>query len=115
MVDIIDTRDDSPFPSASMMDLDMMRAGKVLHGATDDEANYGRRIEGVGETVVALIYGTEEHDGERDNLCRRIEMMHDVYETLRKAAAKMAAAGLAVAEEHEVLAAFVTPKPFPEG
>ncbi len=111
MVDYIETRDDSPFPSASMMDLDMMRAGQVFDdGRTSTHA---RRIEGVGETNVALVYGTAKNDPQRDNLCRRIEMMGDLYEALRKAAEKMAAAGLEIGEEHAVLAEFVTPKPYP--
>lgn len=104
-IDIPDT-DDSPFPSHSMMDLDMLRAGRVLADS------YSRRIESVGETVVAEIAGTAMEDSERDVLCRRIEMMGDVYETLRKAAAKLVVAGVDASEEHEVLAAFVSPKPF---
>lgn len=111
--DIIDTRDDSPFPSASMMDLDMMRAGEVIIAeGISAFSQYGRRIEGVGETNVALIYGTSESDPARDVLCRRIEMLGDLYETFRLAVARMAAAGMDVSEEHEVLAGFVTPKPF---
>lgn len=113
MVDYIETRDDSPFPSGSMMDLDMMRAGNVLDTQYPAQSVFGRRIEGVGETYVALVYGVAKADPQRDNLCRRIEMMCDLYETLRKAAEKMAAAGLEVGEEHAVLADWVTPKPYP--
>ena len=111
--DIIDTRDDSPFPSASMMDLDMMRAGSVFLDYGPDQ--HARRIESVGETNVALVYGTAQQDPARDLLCRRIEMMGDMFETLRRAAEKMAAAGLDAREEHEVLAAFVVPKPYGQG
>lgn len=104
--DIIDTRDDSPFPSASMMDMDMYRAGPV------NMITFARRIEGVGETVVAEVAGTALADHERDILCRRIEMVADLFETLRRATEKMTAAGMDTVEEHQVLADFVTPKPF---
>ncbi len=76
--DFIDTRDDSPFPSASMMDLDMMRAGNVLPHGIEAFAEHARRIEGVGETNVALVYGTAQEDPQRDDLCRRIELMGDL-------------------------------------
>lgn len=103
-------KDDSPFPSGSDMDLDMWRASRPNPDAS-------RFIESVGNTYVAKVLsdGSEVANGERDTNARRIEMLGDLYEALRRAAEKMSEAGLEVGEEHAVLAEFLTPKPFPEG
>jgi hypothetical protein len=106
--------DTSPFPSASDMDLDMWRAQKP-------SADGSRAIEGVANDIVCKVYGMAGNDTgmstehSRDMATRRIEMLGDLYETLRVAADKLAKAGLDADEENTVLSEFVTPKPFKEG
>lgn len=104
-----ETKDDSPFPSASTMDLDMWKAGHV------HPAKFSRPIEGVAGAYICEVYGAEHDDAQRDATARRLEMMGDLYETLRRAAEKMAKAGLDVSEENQVLGLFVAPKPFARG
>lgn len=101
-------KDNSPFPSGSEMDLDMWRAGRP-------EPDGARGIAGVANARIAKVYAPDGDIGERDLLARRIEMVGDLYEGLRRAAEKMSEAGLNVADEHAILAEFITPKPFPEG
>lgn len=99
----IDTHDDGPFPGAGEMGLELYQAG--VRTAPVGAAPF-RPITGPGGVLVARVYG------DNDLLARRIEMIGDVYETLRKATDKMVAAGIDVSEEHEVLGLFVAPKPF---
>lgn len=107
MVDKINddaAKDDSPFPSLSDMDLDMWRADYNL------EANGSRRILAPLGPVCFVCSTNEE--GLRDATARRIEMVGDLYEALRRAAEKMSAAAMDVAQESQVLSEFVTPKAF---
>jgi len=99
-------KDSSPFPSHSDMDLDMWRAN--AHPNPDGSRN----IEAPGDWVVCKVFASADRNV-RDLTARRIEMVGDLYETLRVAADKLAAAGIDVAQEHEVLAEFLAPKPFP--
>ena len=101
-------KDDSPFPSGPEMDLDMWRAGGIGPDGT-------RVIEAPTNYIVAKVYAPDGDANARDTVARRIEMLGDVYEGLRRAAEKMSAAGLNVGEENQILSEFVTPKPFPEG
>ena len=98
--------DPSPFPSHSEMDLDMWQATTIGGDGT-------RSIEAPASYLVAKVYAPDGDGQQRDVVARRVEMVGDLYETLRRAAEKMAAAGLDISEEHEVLSAFCSPKPFP--
>lgn len=106
--EVTGTADKSAFPSAAEMDLDMLRAGPVR--ARHITAAWCRTIDGVADQEFCVVYGNGENDLDRDRFSRRIEMMGDLYEALRRAAEKMEAAGLNASEENEVLSNFVTPK-----
>ena len=97
-------KDDSPFPSLSDMDLDMWRAAP-------DRQPDGSRLIAAPDGPVCKVISTNE-PGLRDVTARRIEMIGDLYEALRRAAEKMSAAGMDVAQESQVLSEFVTPKAF---
>ena len=99
---------DSPFPSGPEMDLDMWRAGLPQPDGT-------RSIEAPASYLVAKVYAPDGNADMRDAQARRIEMLGDVYEALRRAAEKMSEAGMDVSDEHAVLAEFVSPKPFKDG
>ncbi len=101
-------KDDSPFPDQSDMDLDMLRVSRPMPDGT-------RMIKGADDVTVARIPYHGDDPAERDAMARRIEMMGEVYEALRVAAEKMAAAGMDVSTEHRILTEFVSPKPFAEG
>lgn len=94
-------KDDSPFPSGPEMDLDMWRASSHVN------PDGTRTIEAPADDVIARVYG--------DVTTRRIEMLGDLFEGLRRAAEKMSAAGLDVSEENQILGEFVSPKPFEHG
>lgn len=97
-------KDDSPFPSLSDMDLDMWRAASRLN------ADKSRTIE-TTDGPVCKVYSTNV-PGLADATARRIEMLGDLYEALRRAAEKMSVAGMDVSQESQVLSEFVTPKAF---
>ena len=112
MASDIPTKDSSPFPSASDMDMDMWRATRPVG------ANRPIRITSNSEAprTVAMVYPLTKGDtGTRDMWARRLEMMGDLYEALRRAADKMALHGMDVSEENTVLGEFCAPKPFAEG
>lgn len=95
------------FPTAAELDLDMWKAQAV----NPDGSRY---IEGVAGSMICAVYGTGPVDATRDMHTRRVEMIGDVYEALRRAAEKMSAAGLDVDSEQAVLGDFIAPKPFKE-
>lgn len=99
-------KDSSPFPSGPEMDLDMWKAGR-RNPAGYRSLNLMEQ-EPMCHLCLARVYAD-------DTTTRRIEMVGDLYEGLRRAAEKMSEAGMDVAEEHAILAEFITPKPFPEG
>jgi hypothetical protein len=101
--------EDSPFPSSADMDLDLMHASNGVH-----PDNHYRVIEGVAGASVAFVHGEARHDADRDTLARRIEMMGDLYDELRKLADRARAAGVDVEQAEMVLSDFVAPKPFPQ-
>jgi hypothetical protein len=101
--------DTSPFPSAGEMDLDMWRAKPTV------DADNARSIEGAGEVgVICKVPGAGPRDADRDSTARRLEMVGEVYEELRKLADKARAAGIDCEQAERVLTEFVAPKPFPE-
>ena len=70
---------------------------------------------GAGDQIrIEFRAGWNGDKTQRDLWARRVEMLGDVFETLRRAAEKMSAAGLDAAEENTVLSEFVTPKPYAE-
>lgn len=97
-------KDNSPFPSLSDMDLDMWRARERRN------PDRTRTIE-APDGPVCTVCSTNE-SGLDDATARRIEMLGDLYEALRRAAEKMSVAGMDVAQESQVLSEFVTPKAF---
>ena len=98
---------ESPFPSASEMDLDLWRVGASVHPDT-----FYRTIEGVAGENIAYVLGVGKADADRDTRARRFEMIGDLYEELRKLADKARAAGLDTSQAEMVLSDFVSPKPF---
>jgi hypothetical protein len=101
--------DESPFPTAADMDLDLWRASLSVH-----PQQHFRTIEGVANTNVAYILGVGQRDSQRDSTTRRIEMMGELYDELRKLVDKVRPLGVDIVQAEEVLNEFVAPKPFPE-
>ena len=101
--------DTSPFPSSGEMDLDMWRAHATVN------VDNSRAIEGAGDVgIICKVLGSAPRDADRDSTCRRLEMVGDLYEELRKLADKAKALGIDTEQADRVLTEFVAPKPFPE-
>jgi len=98
--------DPSPFPSSGEMDFDLWKAGAVDDG-------FARHIEGAGNERVCTIHGVASRDADRDAMARRLEMIGDLYEELRKLADKARVAGIDTSQADAALSDFVSPKPFP--
>lgn len=99
---------ESPFPTAAEMDLDIWLASSRV-----SESNNMRIITGVADDEIIYVNGCGPVDRERDETARRIEMIGDLYDALRDLSILAEKSGLNVTSAFEVLAAFVSPKPFP--
>lgn len=93
------------FPSAADLDLDMWQAMPA-------NRNGDREIHSDGE-LIATVRRYEVGE-ERDARARRIEMLGDLYDTLRELADRAKTAGLDVEQATRVLQEIVAPKPFPK-
>jgi hypothetical protein len=92
------------YPSAADLDLDMWRATFLNH-------NGDREIHSVDDELVATVRRYEVGE-QRDATARRIEMLGDLYDTLRELADRAQKAGVDVAQAQRVLQEMVAPKPF---
>ena len=98
-------KDPSPFPSASDMDLPMWRATEVKN-------EYSRYVKDGEDRALLKVFGKAKQDAARDCVARRMEMLGDLYETLRKLTETADKAGVDVTDAMEMLGLFCAPKPF---
>lgn len=94
------------FPSAADLDLDMWRA----YGTCIDHGREYRIIDRDSLLNRIQVYGYDP--AYRDTTARRIEMLGDLYDTLREQTERARLAGLDISQALRVMSEFVAPKPF---
>lgn len=94
------------FPSAADLDLDMW---EFMNGVSLGRQHRPYRTILTGSGTVRI--GASD-DAQRDTTARRIEMLGDLYDTLREQTERARQAGLDISQALRVMSEFVAPKPF---